>query len=439
LTGQNFIVLTAKKILLGVTGGIAAYKSAELCRLLMQAGAQLQVVMTHSAQAFITPLTFQTLTQRPVYTQVLEGELASGMGHIDLARWAEMILIAPASAHCLAQLAHGLAADLLTTLCLVSTAPIYLAPAMNQQMWQHAATQANCATLRTRGVKLWGPGVGEQACGEVGPGRMLEPSDIVSLIIKNTVAKPQEYCFVITAGPTQEPIDPVRYISNRSSGKMGFALAQALSEQGYPVYLIHGPVSVPAPHGLVKKLKITTAEEMHDAVHQTLSELSAQHKKSVFISVAAVGDFKVKSPALEKRKKAVDLSLGLTLECEFNPDILASVGQLEKNRPEYCVGFALETADRGQALDYAKKKLEQKNLDMIVLNRLEPDIAIDQDYNAVTVLFKKTIKQKPIELGKAPKIQIAQELVSLILEELQKLSELNQNKIGKIEHEHEEN
>lgn len=412
-------MLTAKKILLGITGGIAAYKSAELCRLLMQAGAQVQVVMTHSAQAFITPLTFQTLTQRPVYTQVLEGELASGMGHIDLARWADLILIAPTSAHCLAQLAHGLAADLLTTLCLVSTAPIYLAPAMNQQMWQHAATQANCATLSARGVKFLGPGIGEQACGEIGPGRMLEPRDIVSLIIKNRVARYQDYCFVITAGPTQEPIDPVRYISNRSSGKMGFALAQAISEQGYPVYLIHGPVSLSAPNGLVKKLKVNTAQEMYDAVHQELAELSAQHKKTVFISVAAVSDFKVKSPALEKRKKAVDLSLGLTLECELNPDILASVCQLEKNRPEYCVGFALETADRVHALDYARQKLEQKNLDMIVLNRLEPDIAIDQDNNAVTVLFKQTVKQTSIDLDKAPKTQIAQELVSLILEELQ--------------------
>lgn len=405
-------MLKNKKILLGVTGGIAAYKSAELCRLLIKAGATVQVVMTHSAEAFITPLTFQALTHRPVYTQVLDSELESGMGHIDLVRWADFILIAPASAHCLAQLAQGLAPDLLTTLCLVTTAPIYLAPAMNQQMWQHPATQENYAKLLARGVKILGPGVGEQACGEFGPGRMLEPSEIIQLL---SVTKQSDIHFVITAGPTQEPIDPVRYISNRSSGKMGFALAQVLTELGHPVHLVHGPVSLLLPQNLAERVAVTTAQEMHDSVHRVLTSLENQHKKTVFIAVAAVSDFKVKSPSLEKRKKSVDFSAALTLECESNPDILASVSNKLVGRPDYCVGFALETADMDSALDYAAQKLLQKNLDMIVLNQLQKDIAFEQDNNAVTVLLKQTVKQKPLNLGKAPKIQIAQQLVKIIL------------------------
>lgn len=406
------ISLKNKKILLGVTGGIAAYKSAELCRLLVKAGATVQVVMTHSAEAFITPLTFQALTHRPVYTQVLDSELESGMGHIELARWADFILIAPASAHCLAQLAQGLAPDLLTTLCLVTTVPIYLAPAMNQQMWQHPATQDNYAKLIARGVKILGPGVGEQACGEFGPGRMLEPSEIVQLL---SVTKQSDIHFVITAGPTQEPIDPVRYISNRSSGKMGFALAHVLAELGHPVHLVHGPVSLAAPQNLTQQIRVTTAQEMHDSVHDVLASLDNQHKKIVFISVAAVSDFKVKSPSLEKQKKSVDFSSTLTLECESNPDILASVANKLVGRPDYCVGFALETADRESALDYAAQKLVHKNLDMIVLNQLQTDIAFEQDNNAVTVLLKQTAKQKQLNLCKAPKIQIAQQLVKIIL------------------------
>lgn len=409
-------MLKNKKILLGVTGGIAAYKSAELCRLLVKAGATVQVVMTRSAEAFITSLTFQALTQRPVYTQVLDGELESGMGHIELARWADFILIAPASAHCLAQLAQGLTPDLLTTLCLVTTAPIYLAPAMNQQMWQHPATQENYAKLVLRGVKILGPGVGEQACGEFGPGRMLEPSDIVQLL---SAPKQSDLHFVITAGPTQEPIDPVRYISNRSSGKMGFALAQVLADLGHAVHLVHGPVSLSPPQNLAQLIGVTTAQEMHDSVHGILSSLENQHKdnnkKIIFISVAAVSDFKVKSPSLAKRKKSVDFSSALTLECESNPDILASVSNKLIGRPDYCIGFALETADRDSALDYATQKLVQKNLDMIVLNQLQTDIAFEQDNNAVTVLFKQTGKQKPLNLCKAPKIQIAQQLVKIIL------------------------
>jgi phosphopantothenoylcysteine decarboxylase/phosphopantothenate--cysteine ligase len=408
-------VLTGKKILLGVTGGIAAYKAAELCRLLLKSGASVRVVMTHSAQAFITPLTFQALTHQPVYTQVLDGELESGMGHIDLARWADFILIAPASANCLAQLANGLAPDLLTTLCLVTTAPLYLAPAMNQQMWQHLATQDNLSKLISRGVKILGPGVGEQACGEFGPGRMLEPVEIIQEILR--CAPNKNINFVITAGPTQEPIDPVRYISNRSSGKMGFALADHLATLGYPVYLIHGPVAIPVPKNLTKQINIMTAQEMYTQVHEVLASLEAENKKTVFISVAAVSDFKVKSPSLEKRKKSVDLPLALTLECEPNPDILASVSTKTVGRPDFCVGFALETADLDNALDYAQQKLEQKNCDMIILNRLEPDIAFEQEHNAVTVLLKQTGKEKPIVLSKAPKIQIAQKLVELILRE----------------------
>lgn len=407
------IFLKNKKVLLGVTGGIAAYKSAELCRLLIKAGASVQVVMTHSAKAFITPLTFQALTHRPVYTQVLDGELESGMGHIDLARWADFILIAPASAHCLAQLAHGLTPDLLTTLCLVTTAPIYLAPAMNQQMWQHAATQENIDKLMRRGLKILGPGIGEQACGEFGTGRMLEPAEIIQGLMPPIQ---QDTHFVMTAGPTQEPIDPVRYISNRSSGKMGFALANVLTEQGYPVSLIHGPVSEAVPKNLTQVIQIMTAQEMHDSVHKVLASLENQHKKIVFIAVAAVSDFKVKSPSLEKHKKSVELPSSLTLECEPNPDILASVSTKLNGRPHYCVGFALETAEINNALEYAQKKLEQKKLDMIILNQLQADIAFEQDNNAVTVLFKHTGKQSPLYLPKAPKAQIAKQLVKLILE-----------------------
>ncbi len=409
-------MLKNKKILLGITGGIAAYKSAELCRLLVKAGAHVQVVMTHSAQAFITPLTFQALTHKPVYTQVLDGELESGMGHIDLARWADFILIAPASAHCVAQLAHGLVPDLLTTLCLVTTAPIYLAPAMNQQMWQHEATQENIAKLVTRGVKILGPGVGEQACGEFGPGRMLEPAEIIQGLMPPEIH--HDMHFVITAGPTQEPIDPVRYISNRSSGKMGFALAEVLAEQGYPVSLIHGPVSLSVPKNLTRAIQITTAQEMYESVHTVLASLENQHKKIIFISVAAVSDFKVKSPSLEKRKKSVELPSLLTLECEPNPDVLASVSSKLRGRPDYCIGFALETAEMSSALAYAEKKLAQKNLDMIILNQLQADIAFEQDNNAVTVLFKHTGKQKPIYLSKAPKTQIAKQLIKLIFNDI---------------------
>ncbi|MCB1714680.1 MAG: bifunctional phosphopantothenoylcysteine decarboxylase/phosphopantothenate--cysteine ligase CoaBC, partial [Candidatus Competibacteraceae bacterium] len=306
--------LAGKKILLGLSGGIAAYKSAELTRRLKDAGAEVQIVMTPAATEFITPLTLQALSGRPVRLELLDPAAEAGMGHIELARWPDLILIAPASADFIARLAHGLANDLLSTLCLATDKPIVLAPAMNRLMWANPATQANCDILRQRGIQLWGPASGEQACGEVGAGRMLEPAELRAAVFdllagQHTGALAGKRV-LITAGPTREPIDPVRFISNHSSGRMGFAIAQAAVETGAQVTLVSGPVHLSTPAG-VERIDVESAQEMLDAV--------LARRTDIFIAVAAVADYRTVAPARQKMKKT---EASLTLQLERNPDIL---------------------------------------------------------------------------------------------------------------------
>ncbi len=311
-----------RRILLGISAGIAAYKSAQLARLLKQAGCEVRVVMTEGAQAFITPLTLQALTGEPVRTSLLDPEAEAGMGHIELARWADTIVIAPATADLMARMAQGMADDLLTTLCLASEAEKVLAPAMNQAMWRHPATQRNATRLAQDGWRLLGPDSGDQACGDVGPGRMLEPEAIVAELLPSPAALAQEATaqglhVVITAGPTREPLDPVRYLSNHSSGKMGFALADAAVQRGARVTLICGPVALATPAG-VERLDVETARQMHEASLRLLDDCD------LFIGCAAVADYRAEAPAEHKLKKRDD-DEGLTLRLVKNPDIIAEV------------------------------------------------------------------------------------------------------------------
>lgn len=389
--------LAERRILLGVTGGIAAYKSADLCRRLSEAGATVQVVMTAAAAQFITPLTLQAVSGRAVRLDLWDVAAEAGMGHIELARWAELILIAPASADFIARLSHGLANDLLSTLCLASDRPIALAPAMNRLMWTNPATQDNCERLRSRGVLLWGPEAGGQACGEVGTGRMREPLDLRADVIR--LFTPQGPLrglnVLITAGPTREAIDPVRYISNRSSGKMGFAVAAAAVQAGATVTLVTGPVNLATPPG-VTRVDVESAAEMYDAV------LSRAQAAQIFIAAAAVADYRPATLAEQKIKKNNEtLALALTR----NPDILASVAA----RPDgpFTVGFAAETND---VLAYADDKRRRKQLDMIAANQVGVGLGFDRDDNALHVLWEGGGR----ELPQASKEQLAQELVQLI-------------------------
>ena len=391
------MALTNRQILLGVTGGIAAYKSAELVRQLQKSGADVRVVMTKAAQEFITPLTLQALSGNMVHTDLLDPAAEAAMGHIELARWADLVLIAPASADFIARLAHGHADDLLTTLCLATPARIALAPAMNQGMWRDAATQDNIAQLRARDMLIWGPAEGEQACGDIGPGRMLEPEAIAELSAKAFTTRLLEGKRVlITAGPTREAIDPVRYISNHSSGKMGFALAQAAADAGARVTLIAGPVALETP-AHVMRVDVVSAQQMFDAVHARVRDCD------IFIAAAAVADYRPEHVVDTKIKKQND-TMALTLV--RNPDIVASVAQL---RPKpFTVGFAAETQ---QVKDYARDKLERKNLDMIVANDVAaPGIGFNSENNAVTVLWR----DGEIDIGERSKAQIARELIALI-------------------------
>ena len=344
--------LTNKQVILGITGGIAAYKAAELCRVLTRAGAEVRVVMTPSAAEFITPLTFQALSGNRVHTDLLDEDAEAAMGHIELARWADLILIAPASANFIARLSQGRADDLLSTLCLATTAKIALAPAMNQTMWSNTQTQNNLKQLHDKGLHILGPAAGEQACGDVGLGRMLEPNDIADaaarLFDTGVLAGVN---VTITAGPTREAIDPVRYISNHSSGKMGFALAQAAMEAGAKVILISGPVSLEPPPR-VKLVNVESARQMLDACQVVPGD--------IFISVAAVADYRPEQTATEKIKKD---GKTMTLTLVKNPDILALIS-LAQRRP-FCVGFAAETENLEA---YARKKLEAKKLDLIFAN-----------------------------------------------------------------------
>ncbi|WP_415911529.1 bifunctional phosphopantothenoylcysteine decarboxylase/phosphopantothenate--cysteine ligase CoaBC [Neptuniibacter sp. QD37_11] len=390
--------LTNKQIILGITGGIAAYKSAELTRILKGAGAEVRVVMTASATEFITPLTLQALSGNPVHQHLLDAEAEAGMGHIELAKWADLILIAPASANFMARLASGQGDDLLTTICLATDAPICLAPAMNQAMWRDEGTQKNAATLKSRGFKLFGPGIGEQACGDTGPGRMLEPTEIAEL----TAAQFDRGSLTgktvfITAGPTREPLDPVRYISNHSSGKMGYALAEAAMEAGAKVKLISGPVNLPAP-ARIGRTSVESAEEMLNASLEDLSLCD------IFIAAAAVADYRPTAIAEQKIKKGSEEIMELHLV--KNPDIVATVAN--SSPKPFTVGFAAETRD---VISYAKSKLERKNLDLIIANDVSrSDIGFNSDENAVTVISATTTETLP----QASKRQLASKLIEKI-------------------------
>lgn len=391
-----------RHVLLGVTGGIAAYKSAELVRRLVERGAQVQVVMTKSAHEFVGPATFQALSGRPVRDSLWDAAAEAAMGHIELARWADVVVVAPASADFIARLAHGFADDLLSTLCLATAAPVMLAPAMNQQMWANTATQTNVALLRARGVALLGPASGDQACGETGPGRMLEPTEIAAAIARPGT---QGGAFsgkrvLITAGPTREAIDPVRFVSNRSSGKMGYAVAAAMRSAGAEVVLVSGPVSLEPPPG-VRCIEVETAAQMLEAVQR---ELPGTH---VLVATAAVADYRPETVAERKiKKKGADMVLPMTPTV----DILATVAS-GTPRP-FTVGFAAETDSVEQ---HARDKLERKKLDMIAANEVGAAKAFDCDDNALLVLWPGGGR---VELARAPKRALAAALVELIAERM---------------------
>ena len=394
-----------KNILVAVTGGIAAYKSAILVRRLKDYGFDVRVVMTKGAQAFVTPLTFQALSGHPVHTALLDSEAEAGMGHIELAKWAELLLVAPASCDVIAKFAHGLADDLLSTLYLATAAPVWVVPAMNQQMWSAHATQRNLNILRQDAVTVIMPDAGEQACGDVGLGRMPEPEYLAKQVDKY-FKQPQLLQgrhVVITAGPTREAIDPVRYISNHSSGKMGFALAEACINAGARVTLIAGPVSLATPKG-VERVDVVSADDM---LEQSLKHVNSD----VFIATAAVADYKVEKVASQKIKKTGET---LTLNFVKNPDIVATMAKQSK-RP-FMVGFAAETQN---IEDYANGKLVNKKLDMIACNDVSRgDIGFGADDNAMTVFFAQHYQLSKRILEKAPKIQIAQQLVIAIADAL---------------------
>ena len=392
-------LLSEKKIILGVTGGIAAYKAAELLRLLLRHGAQVRVVMTESATKFVAPLTFQALSGKPVHVHLVDEESEATMGHIELARWADIILIAPMTADFMARLAHGRGDDLLAALCLASEADLWLAPAMNNKMWSADATQDNLSTLVSRQNRILGPVSGEQACGEAGLGRMLEPTEMLAALKKYYDDAPLKgLSVVVTAGPTREPIDPVRYISNRSSGKMGFAMAQAAAAAGAEVVLVSGPVALTTPAG-VTRVDVETAAEMADAVEK------ATEQCDIFISAAAVADYRVQQIAEQKIKKSADeLSLALTR----NPDILVRV--TASSNVGFVVGFAAETQN---LIDNARDKLQRKHLDLIIANDVsQVGRGFDVDTNQVSVVWKTGEKDLPL----MPKVVLAEELMEIIAE-----------------------
>ncbi|MFK8074969.1 MAG: bifunctional phosphopantothenoylcysteine decarboxylase/phosphopantothenate--cysteine ligase CoaBC [Granulosicoccus sp.] len=402
--------LKNKKILLGISGGIAAYKSAILARRLIEEGATVKVVMTSGAQAFIQPLTFQALTGNPVHTDLLDPAAEAAMGHIELARWADCILIAPATANTLARIANGLSDDLLSTLCLATDAPLYMAPAMNRLMWANAATVANCETLTSRGVHFFGPGEGFQACGEVGSGRMMEPEDIRDALISafNTNESSGALSLsgkklLITAGPTREAIDPVRYLSNHSSGKMGFAIADAAAKMGASVTLIAGPVSLQASPN-VERIDVSSANDMLDAVMQQVND------SDVFISVAAVADYRLEEVKEQKIKKSDD-TMQLTLV--RNPDILKSVSALP-SRP-FCLGFAAETENVEK---HARGKLKNKNLDMIAANNVgnKDNPVFGSDTNSLDVYWPEDGHSKILS---GSKHDVAKALLELLTQRLE--------------------
>ncbi|MBU3726659.1 MAG: bifunctional phosphopantothenoylcysteine decarboxylase/phosphopantothenate--cysteine ligase CoaBC [Burkholderiaceae bacterium] len=393
--------LANKKIVLGISGGIAAYKSAELVRALIQEGAEVQVVMSESAMQFITPVTMQALSGKPVYSSQWDARITNNMAHIELSRGADAILIAPASADLMAKLSLGLADDLLTTMCLARDCPLLIAPAMNLQMWGHSATQRSLKRLEDDGVIVLGPGSGDQACGEVGMGRMLEPSELCEQLV--AFFQPQVLSgkrVLITAGPTFEAIDPVRGITNRSSGKMGFAIAQAAVEAGAEVHLIAGPCDLPTPlqsTGRIKRTNVITGEEMHRV---TLASANCD----VFFAVAAVADWTIANRASQKIKRQEQS--GLHLEFRSNPDILLDMAKLAKrtSRP-YCVGFAAETDRLGK---HSKEKRIRKGIPMIVGNIGPATFGLDT--NEILVVDEKGNQN----LGRASKLELARKLIAIV-------------------------
>ena len=388
-------------IVLGITGGIAAYKAPDLVRRLRERGAEVQIVMTASAEEFVTATALQAVSGRPIRSNLWDKEAEAAMSHIELARWADIVLIAPATAEVMARIVSGAAPDLLTTICLATEAPIALAPAMNHVMWNNPATQSNRDVLENRGIHILGPGTGSQACGEIGAGRMLEPETIAATVCGLSVGKGKGLLegksVIVTAGPTREPIDPVRYITNRSSGKMGYAIARAAAAQGANVVLISGPVSLPAPPGM-EVHHVNTAQEMYDVTHEHIANAD------IFVAAAAVADYRPAKTEQQKIKKDKETSNIDLVRC---PDILTSVTALRM--PPFTVGFAAETE---KVEDYARSKLEKKKLDMIVANQVGDDRGFDHDENALNVLWQNGTKEFP----KAAKAELARDLIELIAE-----------------------
>lgn len=391
--------LNNKRVLLGVTGGIAAYKAAELVRLLVKEGAEVQVVMTSSATNFITPLTLQALSGRSVRQEMFDSAQEAAMGHIDLARWADLVLVAPATADFISRLAGGMANDLLSTLCLATTAPIALAPAMNREMWLNPATQDNIQTICQRGVEIWGPADGEQACGETGPGRMVEPDSLLEHVANRFSAGALSGVRVLlTAGPTREPVDPVRYVGNRSSGRMGYALAGALAEQGAVVTMVSGPVSLQTPRA-VERINVETALEMEREV------VSRSNGCDIFVACAAVADYRCEGVAEQKIKKSRDR---INLSMIRNPDILQRVAS--GANPPFTLGFAAETERHAQL---AEEKRLAKGVDMIAANLVGAERGgFESEENALTVSWDGGVTELPM----MDKGRLAQALAALIVE-----------------------
>jgi phosphopantothenoylcysteine decarboxylase / phosphopantothenate---cysteine ligase len=391
--------LAQRRILLGVSGGIAAYKSCELVRRLRDLDAEVRVVMTEGATHFVSPTTFQALSGQAVRVSLWDAQAEAAMGHIELARWAERVLVAPASADLLARLAHGMADDLLTTLCLASAAPLYLAPAMNQQMWAHPAVQANIATLRQHGAQLLGPAVGDQACGDVGSGRMLEPHELRDALVASFGDRSLAGLKVlVSAGPTYEDIDPVRFIGNRSSGRMGFAVAEAAAQAGAEVTLVAGPVSLATPAGVAQRIDVRSAAQMHAAV-------LAAAQADIYIGAAAVGDYRPLEVSAQKLKKHDGGEL--TLRLGENPDILASLSA--QTAHPFLVGFAAETHD---VASYAQGKLRHKGLDMIAANQVGGGLGFEIADNALTLYWA----DGAVELPRTSKAELARRLIAHVAE-----------------------
>ncbi|HDZ6745375.1 TPA: bifunctional phosphopantothenoylcysteine decarboxylase/phosphopantothenate--cysteine ligase CoaBC [Mannheimia haemolytica] len=394
-------MLQNKKILVGISGGIAAYKTIEFIRHLKKANAEVRVVLTPAAEAFVTPLTLQAISGNAVSTSLLDPQAELAMGHIELAKWADLIVIAPASADFIARLRMGMGNDLLSTLCLATASPILLAPAMNQQMYKQIAVQENLSVLVNRGVQLIGPNSGFQACGDVGAGRMSEPEEIYQAVLAHFSNNQdlEGLNVTITAGPTREAIDPVRYISNHSSGKMGYAIANAFAERGANVTLISGPVNLPTPKN-VERINVESAVEMEQQA------VKFAQKSAIFIGCAAVADYRMAAVSDQKIKKT-DANDELTLKLVKNPDIIANVANLAENRP-FVVGFAAETQN---VAEYAKSKLERKNLDMICANDVSGGQVFGQDQNALHLFWKNGEKTLPL----ADKSKLAESLVQEIV------------------------